>query len=76
MFSQSSEAERPYLDYKNLVSGVTPNLKLLVVSFRVLGDAHRAHLRKERQENTSLHTVSPDLSLQLPIKSLPNVSLH
>lgn len=39
--------EGPYLHYKNLISGVTPYLKLLVVSFSVLCNAHRTHLREQ-----------------------------
>lgn len=55
-WAQSNTAEDPYLHYKNFVSGVAPDLELLIVPLSILCNAHRTHLREERRENAQ---VSP-----------------
>lgn len=51
---QRSLDEEPYLHNKHLISGVAPDLKLLVVSLGVLCDPHRTHLREEGRESSRL----------------------
>lgn len=63
--------EEPYLHYKHFISGVAPDLKLLIVSFSILCDAHCTHLREASQ-----NIWSQGLSNNYPLLNLTRVNLH